>query len=211
MTDLTSIHLWFESLHVSRVREGGGADVLPLSALSDSDRDHVHGGLRIEIGGRLVPQLGHFGDSDDVCFAIWLQQLRRVAEVSKMRFTISTKAKKANPPSSLNARVKAVTFRSWIRRSRGLWRPQVAASGIRCREVSERIRTFSKRVHYNIAPGRTRLCREVDCKALEPTSSATRNRLHTKLGHALILRCSPPTLRASTNPPCCMLDPECFK
>ena len=51
------IRIWCENLHVSRDRSSGGGDELPLSSLSRGD--HIHGGLRFEIGGRLVPYLGY--------------------------------------------------------------------------------------------------------------------------------------------------------
>jgi len=71
------IRIWYENLHVSRTRDSGGSDDLPLSSLSRGD--HVHGGLRIEIGGRLVPHLGYW-NADDVCFGSWLLELRGVAD-----------------------------------------------------------------------------------------------------------------------------------
>jgi hypothetical protein len=73
----TSIRIWHENLHVSRVRSGGGADKLPLVSLSADDQ--IHGGLRIEIGGRLVPHLA-FPDRDDVCFMAWLRELQCVTD-----------------------------------------------------------------------------------------------------------------------------------
>lgn len=79
MVNPETIRLWFENLHVSRVRPNGGDDILPLSALSHFNRNHIHGGLRIEIGGRLVPHVGYFGNADDVCFAIWLDELKGVS------------------------------------------------------------------------------------------------------------------------------------
>ena len=71
------IRIWYESLHVSRTRNSGGSDDLPLSSLSRGD--HVHGGLRIEIDGRLVPHLGYW-NADDACFGSWLLELRGVAD-----------------------------------------------------------------------------------------------------------------------------------
>jgi hypothetical protein len=73
----TSIRIWHENLHVSRVRSGGGADKLPLVLLSADD--HIHGGLRIEIGGRLVPHLDN-SDHDDVCFMAWIRELQGVTD-----------------------------------------------------------------------------------------------------------------------------------
>jgi hypothetical protein len=66
------IRIWYENLYVTR----NGSD-LPLSSLSRGD--HVHGGLRIEIGGRLVPHLGYL-NADDACFGSWLLELRGLAE-----------------------------------------------------------------------------------------------------------------------------------
>jgi hypothetical protein len=50
----------------------------PLSALTADS--HVHGGLRLEIAGRLVPYLGYWGP-DDVCFGQWLGELEQAARV----------------------------------------------------------------------------------------------------------------------------------
>ena len=69
--------IWCENLHVSRARNSGGRDDLPLSSLSRGD--HVHGGLRFEIGGRLVPYLG-YENANDVCFGSWLRELSGVAD-----------------------------------------------------------------------------------------------------------------------------------
>lgn len=77
MTVPTSIRIWHENLHISRACSGGGADKLPLVSLSAND--HIHGGLRIEIGGRLVPHLGFF-DQDDACFMWWLRELQGVTD-----------------------------------------------------------------------------------------------------------------------------------
>ena len=77
MTPLPTIRIWHEQLYVSRARHEGGAEKLPLASLSVDD--HVHGGLRIEIGGRLVPHLGYF-DRDDVCFMAWLGELQGVTD-----------------------------------------------------------------------------------------------------------------------------------
>lgn len=40
---------------------------------------HIHGGLRLEIAGRLVPHLGYWG-ANDVCFGQWLAELAQVSE-----------------------------------------------------------------------------------------------------------------------------------
>jgi hypothetical protein len=61
------IRIWHENLAATRASER-----LPLSALTVDD--HIHGGLRLMIGGRLVPSLGYFGP-DDVCFNTWLEEL----------------------------------------------------------------------------------------------------------------------------------------
>jgi hypothetical protein len=74
---LQKIRIWCENLHVSRVRSSAGGDDLPLSSLSRGD--HIHGGLRLEIGGRLVPYLG-YGNANDVCFGSWLSELSGVAD-----------------------------------------------------------------------------------------------------------------------------------
>jgi hypothetical protein len=68
-----TVRIWFENLATTR----GDGEVLPLSQLEVED--HVHGGLRIELRGRLVPGLGFFGP-DDVCFNNWLTELRAVAQ-----------------------------------------------------------------------------------------------------------------------------------
>jgi len=52
-------------------------DRKPLTELT-LDR-HVHGGLRLEINGRLVPYLGYWGP-DDVCFGEWVNELWRAAQ-----------------------------------------------------------------------------------------------------------------------------------
>jgi hypothetical protein len=63
--------MWCENLAAMDVN-----DRRPLSALvADS---HVHGGLRLELVGRLVPHLGYWGP-DDVCFNQWLSELRHAA------------------------------------------------------------------------------------------------------------------------------------
>jgi hypothetical protein len=51
-------------------------DRRPLSALAPDS--HVHGGLRLEFAGRLVPYLGYWGP-DDVCFGQWLGELVQAA------------------------------------------------------------------------------------------------------------------------------------
>lgn len=67
-----SIRIWFENLAAMPADKR-----LPLQQLTPDE--HIHGGLRIEIGGRLVPYLGFWGD-DDVCFGEWLEQLWLVAQ-----------------------------------------------------------------------------------------------------------------------------------
>ena len=67
----STLRLWFENLNVP-----GFGETLTLAQLTGED--HIHGGLRLEIGGRLVPHLGHWGP-DDVCFNEWLVQLWTVA------------------------------------------------------------------------------------------------------------------------------------
>lgn len=51
-------------------------DRLSLSALTLDA--HIHGGLRIQLGKRLVPSLGYFGP-DDVCFNTWLEEFSSIA------------------------------------------------------------------------------------------------------------------------------------
>jgi len=62
-----TVRIWYENLAAMVVN-----DRKPLSDLA-LDR-HVHGGLRLEIGGRLVPYLGYWGP-DDVCFGEWVNEL----------------------------------------------------------------------------------------------------------------------------------------
>jgi hypothetical protein len=61
------IRIWAENLASMDSDER-----LPLSRLKLNS--HIHGGLRLEIGGRLVPYLGYFGP-DDVCLGQWLEEL----------------------------------------------------------------------------------------------------------------------------------------
>jgi len=68
----SSVRIWFENLAAA-----GHEEPLPLSSLTTEQ--HVHGGLKIEIGGRLVPHLGFFGP-DDVCFDTWVEELTRLVE-----------------------------------------------------------------------------------------------------------------------------------
>jgi hypothetical protein len=70
--DQPTVRIWHENLAVMAVN-----DRKPLSALTPES--HVHGGLRLEIAGRLVPCLGYW-NPDDVCFAQWLEELRHAAE-----------------------------------------------------------------------------------------------------------------------------------
>jgi hypothetical protein len=71
MSESQSIRIWHENLAAMNVSERA-----PLSALKPDE--HIHGGLRIQLGGRLVPYLGYFGP-DDVCFDTWLGELWSVA------------------------------------------------------------------------------------------------------------------------------------
>lgn len=68
----STIRIWHENLQVT-----GSQHPVPLSSLTLDE--HIHGGLRIEIDGRLVPHLGYFGP-DDVCFGAWLSELGRIAD-----------------------------------------------------------------------------------------------------------------------------------
>ena len=73
MTDKRpSVRIWYEN--VAAITASGRR---PLARLRP--QAHVHGGLRLEIGGRLVPHLGYFGP-DDVCFDSWLDELALAAE-----------------------------------------------------------------------------------------------------------------------------------
>ncbi len=74
-----SILLFFENLTVT----GTGANRRrPLSALNGNS--HIHGGLRIVIGGRTVPHLGYFGP-DDVCFFAWFEEFEKIIETFQDR------------------------------------------------------------------------------------------------------------------------------
>jgi len=73
----STIRIWHENLRVT-----GSQHPVPLSSLTLDE--HIHGGLRIEIYGRLVPHLGYFGP-DDVCLGDWLSELGRVAEAFRSR------------------------------------------------------------------------------------------------------------------------------
>ena len=67
-----SIRLWHENLRATSTQ-----DLVPLSSLTLDE--HIHGGLRLEFIGRLVPYLGYFGP-DDVCFGTWFEELGLVAD-----------------------------------------------------------------------------------------------------------------------------------
>jgi hypothetical protein len=69
----STVRIWYENLAAMDADKR-----CPLSELSV--KKCVHGGLRIEIAGRLVPYLGYFGP-DDVCFAEWIRELRSAAHV----------------------------------------------------------------------------------------------------------------------------------
>ena len=73
MSNVPSVRMWCENLAVMSPSN----DRLPLSKLTPNA--HVHGGLRLEIAGRLVPYLGYWGP-DDVCFRQWLEELHHAAE-----------------------------------------------------------------------------------------------------------------------------------
>ena len=62
-----TVRMWCENLAAM-----DGKDRRPLSELTADS--HVHGGLRLEFDGRLVPSLGYWGP-DDVCFGEWLSEL----------------------------------------------------------------------------------------------------------------------------------------
>lgn len=67
-----TVKIWHENLHVLSL-DGNQEPLKNLTA-----DGHIHGGLRIEINGRIVPHLGFHGP-DDVCFNEWLLQLKTVA------------------------------------------------------------------------------------------------------------------------------------
>jgi hypothetical protein len=66
-----TVRIWHENLAAMAVN-----DRQPLFRLAADS--HIHGGLRMEIAGRLVPYLGFWGP-DDVCFDQWLGELWQVA------------------------------------------------------------------------------------------------------------------------------------
>lgn len=68
----TALKISFASLAV--VRQNAR---LPLDALTVDD--HVHGELRVEVAGRVLPHLGYFG-VNDVCMADWLEVLAGVRD-----------------------------------------------------------------------------------------------------------------------------------
>lgn len=71
-----TVRAWCENLAAMAVN-----DRRPLSALAADS--HVHGGLRLEFAGRLVPYLGYWGP-DDVCFGQWIGELvQAVAAMSQ--------------------------------------------------------------------------------------------------------------------------------
>jgi hypothetical protein len=72
---LQTINIWYENLAAMVVN-----DRRPLSELA-LDRC-IHGGLRIQIAGRLVPYLGYWGP-DDVCFGEWVGELGHAAKAMK--------------------------------------------------------------------------------------------------------------------------------
>lgn len=75
MSTTSTVRMWYENLAAM-----SGNDRLPLSQLLPTS--HVHGGLRLEIGGRLVPYMGYWG-VDDVCFGQWLVELENAANALK--------------------------------------------------------------------------------------------------------------------------------
>jgi hypothetical protein len=72
---LPTVRIWYDNLSAL-----AGSERKPLFALAPGN--HVHGGLRLEIAGRLVPSLGYWGQND-ACFQVWLEELRRAAEALK--------------------------------------------------------------------------------------------------------------------------------
>jgi hypothetical protein len=67
-----SVTIFFENLAVC-----GCEERLPLSSLDLDENSHLHGGLRFQIEGRLVPHMGYFGP-DDVCFNTWVVEFERL-------------------------------------------------------------------------------------------------------------------------------------
>jgi hypothetical protein len=51
---------------------------LPVDALADS-AGHIHGLLKIDISGHILPHMGFFGP-DDVCFNTWIEELSHVVQ-----------------------------------------------------------------------------------------------------------------------------------
>lgn len=49
---------------------------LPLDALAHG-AGHIHGLLKLEVSGRVLPHMGFFGP-EDVCFNTWVEELSRV-------------------------------------------------------------------------------------------------------------------------------------
>jgi len=66
----SSVRMWLENLAVAETPPR------PLEQLSPNA--HIHGGLRFEIQGRLVPYMGYWGP-DDVCMGDWLVELQHAA------------------------------------------------------------------------------------------------------------------------------------
>lgn len=58
--------------------DGDTSDQAPLAALTCS-ADHIHGLLRIEISGRVLPHMGFWGPTD-VCFGTWIEVLSQIAK-----------------------------------------------------------------------------------------------------------------------------------
>lgn len=70
--EVKSVRMWIEE----NLEAVGHTDRRPIADLIADE--HIHGGLRLEIGGRLVPHLGYFGP-DDVCFGQLLVELDHAA------------------------------------------------------------------------------------------------------------------------------------
>jgi hypothetical protein len=73
----STVNIWHENLAAIN----GENERRPLSELRPES--HIHGGLRLEIGGRLVPNLGYWGP-DDVCFGEWLTELKQVSTALRL-------------------------------------------------------------------------------------------------------------------------------
>ncbi len=72
--DAQPIHISYDNLAAQRY---DSRERRPLATL-DAD-SHIHGALRIEIGGRVLPHTGYF-DDNDACFHEWIEYLDWVVD-----------------------------------------------------------------------------------------------------------------------------------